>query len=382
MKNRLATALICLPFLFLRLPASAAERPAAYFSFHMDPASVSGGEVARLEVEAYRTEITAAGFRIQVSFDEDKLAFLGTETSGAVKSGTMRTNGSSGQITCVYVCNADKGYAPQLSGTVASFLFQAEPDAAEEETTLTVETDQICDYDGSPLETDRGSAELELKLSPALSSKARLTALEPSAGTLVPEFSPSATEYCLSVGSGVGSVEFRADAAEGGAVRVSRKTLNAAGKETQIVVTVTSADRSETAQYLVHVERMPKETAPAAVSDRPEKTSERADDSSPENGRSRPPAEIENKETAAQKKPAAGTGDKGDGPEEREDADAAPSAAPLQIAEAPRETEENRTTLILTGDRMPSYLVGMLACALCVTVGSAVSLWLPIRSKK
>lgn len=377
MKNRLIPALLCLSFLLFRFPLPVAAQPAtSYFSFHMDPSSADGGELARLEVEACRTEVTAAGFRLQVSFDEDELTFLGTETSGAVKSGTMRTNSGSGQVTCVYVCNTDKGYAPQLSGTVASFLFEVEPGVKAGKTALTVKTDQICDYDGNPLEADEEETELTLKLSPALSSQARLTALVPSAGTLEPDFSPSVAGYSLSVGSDVDSVELQADAAEGGSVRVSRKTLNGAGKETQIVVTVTSADGSETAQYFVRVSRVAKEAVRAAASGETGKAAEPA---------SGPPADRPEAETGKAKSGGETGGPETSAPESEAGSPGAESAAAGQTAVRTEDVPQasgNRTPLILTGDRMPSYLVGMLASALCVTVGIALSLWLPIRPKK
>ena len=352
------------------LPAPAAAQSQPYFSFRADPDAASRGETVRLRVQAYRTETTAAGFRLKIDFDEDALEFLGTETSGAVKSGTMYTGSGSGEVTCVYVCNPDKGYAPELSGTIASFLFQVEEDAPAGKTALTVATDQVCDYDGDPLETDGGEEKLALKLVPAPSSEAYLTALEPSGGVLEPEFSPSVHEYVLPVGSGTDTVEFTAEAAENGTVKVSRKTLNGAGNQTPIVVTVTSEDKTETAQYLVTVEREAKPDSPAPAAE----TRRAGTDGPP--GSSGPGGASRAEKTPAEPEPEAGE----DGPEERivPVAESRPQAAGGQEA---RQAADFRP-LILVGDRMPSFLTGMLAAALCVTVGVILSLWLPIRPRR
>lgn len=364
MKKFRFAAAVCLCCLLIRLcPASASAASAVYFSYSLSCASASAEDLVRLDVKAYKTEETAAGFRLNVQYDEDKLDYISTETAGAVKSGTMRTNGSAGEISCVYVCNTDQGYAPKLSGTIASFVFQISADAKAGGTVLTVDADQICGYDGGPLDADGTGKKLSLTILPPLSAQASLNELIPSAGTLEPGFSPSVHSYTLAVGSGVGAVEFQAAAAEGGAVQVSRKTLNGAGKETQIAVTVTAANGKEKGQYLIAVRRAEKE--PGTVSAAAEK--------------SKSPGTAENAE-------ASGTGSPG--PQIRAGAQGqavpeqqSPSeAARKDAAAAARQPAEERT-LVLVGDRTPSFFTGMLAAALCITVGIAVSLWLPIRRR-
>lgn len=361
-------SLCCLLAWFL--PAPAAADSTAYFSYSLNTASAPGEELVRLDVAAYKTEETAAGFRLKVQYDEDKLDYISTETSGAVKSGTMQTNGGSGLVSCVYVCNTESGYAPKLSGTVASFVFQVEADAKAGNTALTVSADQVCDYDGNPLDADETEKKLNLKILPSLSSKASLTALVPSSGKLEPEFSPSVRSYSLAVGSEVGTVELQPAAADGGTVSVSRKTLNGAGKETQITVTVTSADRSQTAQYLVTVQRAAKEEG--TVSIKGKKTGNDGPGSSGNHTGSESPPER------------SGRTRNPDGQDSRTRAPAEGQAAgfPQAAAEAPENGERESSgdrTLVLVGDRMPSFFTGMLAAALCVTVGIAISLWLPIR---
>lgn len=376
MNHRRLFITFCLFFLLaavLTVPAAASSQ--AYFSYSLDTASAANEEMIRLNVTAYKTETTAAAFRLRVYYDEDRLEYVSTETSGAVKSGTMQTNCSSGFLSCVYVCNPEKGYAPKLSGTVASFLFQVEPDAHSGKTSLTVTADQICDYDGNPLEANNTEKELTLKVLPPLSSEVGLTELTPSAGTLVPEFSPSVFNYTLTVGSEINTVEFKTRAAEGGTVHVNRSRLNGAGKETLITVTVTSEDRTQTAQYMITVKREQEEktnlfsaqvgnansSAPSCVEkiEKPENTNS--------NTSSRP---IAHNDAAQISQPAAAG-----------QSSFTPSSTATQTDRIlPEERVEK--TLVLVGDRMPSFFTGMLASALCITVGIAVSLWFPIHRRK
>lgn len=367
MKKRMLLVPLCLFLTACRFSAAAQARTTPYFSFRLDPSQAGSGGLVRLRTEAFPAEVTAAGFRLRVSYDEDRLEFLGTETAGAVKSGTMRTNGGAGKVSCVYVCNAGGASAPRLSGNVASFLFQVEPGAAPGKTALTVETDQVCDYEGRLIDGTDAAEKLNLEIRPVPSSKARLSALKPSAGALSPAFSPEVTSYLLSVESGVGAVEFQADAAENGSVRVSRRTLNAAGKETEITVTVTSADGTEATRYLIRVERAPKT---AARSPGAEVTAART------SGASRPKGGITGSGggSGAKKTGTASGGRAAPGA-----ADGADAGGGRAVS---RQAAGGSAPLVVVGDRLPPYLFGMLACGFCVTVGVAVSLWLPIRPRK
>ncbi|MFU0831761.1 MAG: Cohesin domain-containing protein [Oscillospiraceae bacterium] len=379
MNYRRLFKIACLFFLLTNvLTVSAAASSQTYFSYSLDPISAAQAEMIRLNVTAYKTETTAAAFRLKIYYDEDKLEYVSTETSGAVKSGTMRTNCSSGFLSCVYVCNPEKGYAPKLSGTVASFLFQVEPDARSGKTSLTITADQICDYDGNPLEAANTEKELTLKILPQLSSQASLTELTPSTGTLVPEFSPSVFNYALTVGSEINTVEFKARAADGGTVHVSRSKLNGAGKETLITVTVTSEDQTQTAQYTITVNREEKEANLFSAQVR--------------NANNSTPSSIEKIEEPIEQ-PKGTSSNTSSRPLVHSDAVqiTQPSTAGQStltpnstVGQAGQNQPEKsvKKTLVLVGDRMPSFFTGMLAAALCITVGIAVSLWFPIQRRK
>lgn len=371
MKKSLFLLLGFCAFLFLPIfrVAAGAQAP-FYFTFQLESSSVSAGGQVRLEAVACDTETAPAGFRIRIAYDEDKLQYMGTEASGTVKSGTMKTGGDSGAVSCVYVCNTDKGYAPRLSGTTVTFLFQAVPDAPAGRTNLSAYTDQVCDYDGNPLEANDTPGQLSLEVQDTPSSEAYLTDLQPSAGTLEPDFSPSVHSYLISVGSGVETLSFQASAAQGGTVKVSRKTLNAAGKETQITVSVTSADRSQTARYQVFVSRAAKPAATAA------ETASGGFGASAAGNEKGGGSSAGASATAERMNSAPGA----EAPALRAEADQASASIPQ--GEARQASAETAAPLIIVSDRMPPYLTGMLAAALCITVGIAISLWIPVRRGK
>lgn len=379
MKKRSAEIFLCIYVIcccLLPLPVFAAQTAPQYFSYSLSDSSAQEQDLLRLNVAAYKTEETAAGFRLKVSYNENKLDFVSTETSGAVKSGTMKTNASAGEISSVYVCNTDHEKAPKLSGTIVSFVFQVTPGAEKGNTSLKISADQVCDYDGDPLEAGKADQELKLKIVPTPSSQASLASLVPAVGKLEPGFSSKIHYYTLRVGSDVSTVEFQADASRGGSAKVSRKTLYAAGKDTQIIITVTSEDKTESAQYSVVVHRAKKGTSSVVVL----------------NSRDGGPGGTLTEEGNGEEQPPSASGTPESGEEnaresgQAEPADSKPGKHPTDENDA--ETEEkvndtdNKPALILVGDRMPTFFTGILAAALCVMVGIAISLWLPIRPRR
>ena len=368
---------LCFLLVFGGPASKAAEVP--YFTFRLDESSAAGGDAVRLCIEANRMENPAAGFRIRLSYDSDFLEFSGTETSSRIGSGTFQINPDGDPIYGVYVCDTQKGYAPSLSGNIISFVFRVRDGAPKTSTELSVCIDQICDFSAEQLNLTCGG-NLTLKITSGLSGKAGLDSLEPLAGTLEPEFSPDVYSYAMRVGYDVDSVKFRADAAEGGTVKVSRKSLNAAGTQTRITVTVTAEDGKTKELYTVTVSRAAKPVSSAAGSPSAMSGSicsgskGKAEAFSVSLPESLPEARTESRldSSAAEK-------------ENPEETLSAPVPAGSELASRPGsafETETVTRNLYFVGNRMPEYLIGMLVCALCVVTGIALCLWLGIAPKK
>lgn len=375
--------LILLPVLcliltcFFSTAASAGALP--YFTFSLEKSTVSQGDAVRLRVSANRTGEPAAGFRIRVGYDGDLLEYMGAETSSRIEEGSFEVNSDGNPIYGVYVCDPSKGYAPSLSGNVISFDFHVKNGVRGKPADFSVCIDQICNFRAEQMNlTCQGK--LPLRILSETSPEAALASLEPLTGELEPEFSPDVYFYTLRVGSEVDSVEFRADAADGGTVKINRKSLGRAGTTTRITATVTAEDRKAKSLYTVMVERAAAPTVSHSVS-RPSSRSafsrSRGEGKTKTESRS-PPARGPRTSRNARR---AGV---------REEGGASPGsiasvpetvqpAAPQEAASADAAVTRN---LYFIGNRMPEYLVGMLACAFCIVTGVALCLWLGIRPKK
>jgi hypothetical protein len=248
-------ALLMLAFVLVQampIPVSATSG----FSFALDQASACAGETVALNLQL-GSKTNIAGFRTFVGYDDSKLKFIGTKTSSDIEEGTLCVNSRANPVCAVYVCNTDKGHAPALSGTVLTFLFCVRDGVTDSATSLQVSVDETCDYNGKNMQMDTDGA-VNLQISHEKAQGLRLTALEPTQGTLSPAFSPGTFCYKVSVGSQVQSISFRTVSPEGTTVKISRHLLYAAGKETLIQITVSSLDGKEKTSYCVTVIRAAK----------------------------------------------------------------------------------------------------------------------------
>jgi len=376
--------ILCALFLaaaFLPVPVRASSN---YFSFQTDCLQAVPGDLVRLKIRADQS-VAAAGFRAKVQYDDSSLRFVGTEQSSRLKSGTLQTNSASNPVCSVYVCNAKKGRksAPKLYGTVLTYVFEVKKNASPDTAELDAQVDEICDYSGTGL-SGICSKNFTLEISRTKSGKACLTALEPSEGKLSPEFDPGICRYALTVASSVRSVSFRAEAAAGASVSVSRKSLGAAGTSTPIVIRVTSADKKNTQVYEVDVTRAAKTKC--------------LEVSLPDTSRARPAESVLSEKRSSSGVPPGGTAE---GPESAGFSDAGlfrkkvfesggaacPESAQSEsgtavILTAPQSDSADAAlksapaAINLVENRMPAYLVGMLACGFCIVTGIALELWL------
>jgi hypothetical protein len=343
------------------------------FSFQLGEKSVDAGSTVPLIVKVGAGS-GVAGLRLRVSYDASVLRLAGVSPSQQIEAGTLQTNTASNPICSVYVCNVGLGYAPPLSGTFIVYYFHVLEDAPAGETNVCVCVDETCDYSAQNLSLDKCET-LPLSVSAAASSEAALTDLRPSAGELSPPFSPDVFSYRLRVDSSVSSVTFQANASDGASVVISRKSLTSPGSETPISILVTAADKKTKSVYLVTVSRAAKaesggkesSSAKTVFSEKPPAGEK---ESSLKAGRDFA-TEAESALAAAQKKKSvssaalevAATVLAGQKPAVQAAASAA--AAPLTVVQ----------------DRMPTYLIGLLAAEFCIVTGIVLSLWLGRKKK-
>ncbi len=245
-----------------------------FFSLRFQSNSVRPGETVKLVLSANSNNLTEniAGFRVLLHYDEDKLIFKRAETADQIKSGTFSCQDWGGKIMGTYVCDGKS--APKLRGNCISFVFAVREDVSGK-AQASAEVYEIIDWSENFL-TDDPERNLSVTIKEPDPAEAFLTRLEPSTGELSPPFSSDTYNYFLEVDSSVTAVDFDTSA-EGASVKFSRRTLQKAGEDTRIVITVTSEDKTEKTEYIVTVRRaLPAESEMSSsdpISQKPETSS-------------------------------------------------------------------------------------------------------------
>jgi hypothetical protein len=371
----LRTVLAAAALVAFIMPVRLTRAASTAFVFSADKQSVCAGDTVSLNVKI-RPGTSVAGFRLRVSFDDSVLQFTGTTASDQIEPGTLRTNENSNPVCSVYVCNVDKGCAPQLSETVLTYHFAVLGGIPTGTTNLCICVDQTCDFEGYDMALDTlQTFTMNLQPTPR-QEEAYLIGLVPSEGALEPAFAQDVYDYRLEVDSEVKAVTFRTDAPDGCKVSVNRYTLYAAGSRTPILITVKSADGKAKSVYIVTVERAQKKaeetTSLSSSSGIKESKNSKAEkalaDAKKSTRRTTNPSAKNITKTTARS--TAGATEKSLFTEKSEH-DAGEADGPALLAAAP---------LTIVESQMSPFLSGMLAAGFCIMVGIVLSLW--FRGKK
>lgn len=361
-------------------PCHAAAAATEYFSAALSAESVYPGETVRVELSANSGALVEgeqpAAFRARLEYDSARLHFLRTETSDQIQSGAFQFYDDGESVTGVYAC--DGLSAPKLNGVCITFVFTVPEDAAPGSAGIAVHIDQTVDWSERLLPQYDRETQLSFSIQPALSQDASLLSLVPSTGRLRPDFSSDIAEYELRVGSNVSSVKFQADAADGGAVRVNRQSLQRAGETTEIVVTVTAENKKSKSQYLIRVNRAelpgsaePEESAKPAASSSPEKqsigkqTAEKPSSSQKNSGSTSSISSGSSSSKSASSKSSSKASSK---------STSSPAAANPGTAAEPEAVQTGGTrNLYIVGGQTDNLPIWILAC--CVMVLTALTAW-------
>ena len=242
--------------LALRLPA----RAAGGFFVSLSKEAGSVGEMIGVTVSYDGSLGKIGAFHAQVLFDPRAAESRSVSKAEALSNAYTVTQAADGVIDLVYV--QKEGEPPVAeAGELFTCRFKITDDAYGADVQFYCSLQQIVSPDGA----DLGGADktLNFSVSPAPSEEAALLSLIPSAGELVPDFSPNQFDYSLSVPFEVTSLTFTAEAAEGAEWKVNRKNLGAGGSDTQFVLTVTAEDGKTKAAYQVTAHREEKASATA-----------------------------------------------------------------------------------------------------------------------
>ena len=242
--------------LALRLPA----RAAGGFFVSLSKEEGGAGEMIGLTVSYDGSLGEIGAFHARILFDPRAAEYRSVSKSAALSDAYTVTQTADGVIDLVYV---QKGQETPVSeaGELFTCRFKIADDVYGVDTQFHCSLRQIVSPDG----VDLGDLEntLNFSISPAPSEEATLLSLIPSAGELIPDFSPNQFDYSLSVPFEVTSLTFTAEAAEGAEWKVNRKSLGAGGSDTQFVLTVTAEDGKTQAVYRVTAHREEKGSATA-----------------------------------------------------------------------------------------------------------------------
>lgn len=186
--------------------------------------------------------IDACVFR--VDFDCELLEF---EDDQKVSGGYLVSTVENGSLRAVYSSWSDDGGLGSVS-----FEFKAVKGADITGARVQVWVEQAA----APVEVpDMAPVSVSYDGASPASSEADLLVLRPSAGELVPEFSPDILEYRMEVPYSVEEMSFGMSASPGARVSVNRKNLGSGGSSTLFKLTVTAEDGVTKRVYTVTVHR-------------------------------------------------------------------------------------------------------------------------------
>lgn len=203
------------------------------------------------------SETNIATFLLKLNFDSTKLKYTGLYSNYNSDDFKTYINGNSLQV--IYLTNENGINIEKDDPTVFLELnFKVLSTASEGDCNIYGSVEGLCNYDENRLSVT-SFENTTITINKAPESDCNLASLKAEDYNLVPEFNALVTKYNVSVPSSKSSIEISAVASDPEAeVKVSRKTLNAAGKSTDITVTVTGSDKKSKKVYVVTILRSDK----------------------------------------------------------------------------------------------------------------------------
>ena len=255
-------------FVFINLYGNTTDQALSYIKISMVPDKVSVVEDEELNIQTIfsceeNTNISA--FRMRISFDSSKFFYKGLYSPYSTSD--FKTSEKTNLLTVLYVTN-ERGVKLDANSSTCLFElnFKATSDSSIGDSTFSAAADGVCNYDCTALPCVYIDSINISKINsePANCNLSSLTAVD---CILSPNFSPNITKYVTNVPYSKSSINIIATAEDPTAsVKVSRKTLNAAGKSTDINITVMSSDKQSKQVYTVTVNRGTKDSSSTSKS--------------------------------------------------------------------------------------------------------------------
>lgn len=181
---------------------------------------------------------------VTVKFDPGQLELTGEPE---IRGGYAVTTVNGNVLHTVYSAESEGGGLE-----AAVFDFQEVKGADTSGASVQVDVEQAVAETAVPRVMSKS---IDYSSAPALSKEATLTTLKPSAGELVPGFSPDIREYKMSVPYEVDVLDFEMEASAGARAGVNRRNLGSGGSDTVFRITVTAEDGVTKSGYTVTVHR-------------------------------------------------------------------------------------------------------------------------------
>jgi len=198
----------------------------------------------------------AACFDMTIEFNDKGLELKKVTPLGEISSGEIYHN-TVGSTTYLVYTDKEGGKSPLRNGAAVSLTYRVKEGALAGEAPFAFQCAVIGGSRANML--GMSSARCTVMVTPPPSGNARLSRLVPSAGRLVPGFTPENFTYSLEVGAAVDRVRLSIKTAHAGAAaKVNRESLNGRGKSTRLIVTVTAPDGSKQ-KYTITVLRRKEE---------------------------------------------------------------------------------------------------------------------------
>lgn len=200
------------------------------------------------------SQVNIATFLLKLNFDSNKLKYTGLYSN--FNSDDFKTYLNGDLLQIIYLTNENGIDIDQISPTVFLELnFKVLSTASEGASNISGSVEGLCSYDENRL-TVASFENTDITISKTPGADCNLSSLKAEDYKLVPEFNSLITKYNVAVPSSKSSIEISATPSDPEAsVKVSKKNLNAAGKSTDITVTVTGSDKKSKKVYVVTVLR-------------------------------------------------------------------------------------------------------------------------------
>lgn len=248
---------LCIPLILIFCMSNPifAYSPKANFYISPDCSFSVKGESfnLNLNVEA-NSDINISTFRLKINFDDTKLKYTGIYSNYGSDDFKVYVNG--GKLTIIYL-TSDYGVDVQANSPtcLASIGFKSISGVESCQSKFIATVDGVGNYDVMEISSSINS-DANINIVDAAESNCNLKSIYAQGYDITPEFNADITQYYTTVPSNISSLEVSAVPQDSGAsVSVSRKKLNAAGKTTDITITVKGSDEKSKKVYTLTVLR-------------------------------------------------------------------------------------------------------------------------------